>query len=119
MGRHRTKTTKEEGASVVLTVQKGLPLCLVAALKNHLAVNSDVPPSALFAYMASSGQPKNILGHEFLAFIAGIWSSAMLMHVLSHSFWIGGAVELFLAGVPPEVIAAIRGWTSLTSLLYW
>jgi hypothetical protein len=43
----------------------------------------------------------------------------MLAHVLGHSFRIGGAVELLLAGVPPETVAATGGWTSLAFLLYW
>lgn len=43
----------------------------------------------------------------------------MLAHVLGHSFHIGGAVELLLAGVPPEIVAATGGWTSLAFLLYW
>jgi len=43
----------------------------------------------------------------------------MLAHVLGHSFRIGGAVELLLAGVPPEIVTATGGWTSLTFLLYW
>ena len=48
-----------------------------------------------------------------------VWSKAALKHVLGHSFCIGGAVELLLAGVPPEIIAATGGWTSLAFLLYW
>ena len=43
----------------------------------------------------------------------------MLTHILGHSFPIGGAVELLLAGVPPEIVAATGGWTSLVFLLYW
>jgi hypothetical protein len=83
-------------------------------------VNAAVPPSfALFAYTTPSGQPKNLLKHEFLSFVTGIWSSALLAHVLGHSFRIGGAVELLLAGVPPQVVAAIGGWTSFAFLLYW
>jgi len=60
-----------------------------------------------------------MLKQTFLAFVTGIWSSAMLAHVLGHSFHIGGAVELLLAGVPPEMVAATGGWTSLAFLLYW
>jgi hypothetical protein len=84
-------------------------------------VNPSTPnsTSALFAYTSSSGKPKNLLKHEFLKFVTGIWSSAMLAHVLGHSFRIGGAVELLLAGVPPEIVAATGGWTSLAFLLYW
>ena len=69
--------------------------------------------------MSSSGQPKILLKHEFLKFVMDIWSSAMLAHVLGHSFCISGAVELLLAGVPPEIVAATGGWTSLAFLLYW
>jgi hypothetical protein len=115
-----TKTTKEVGASVVLTAQRDSPLCPVAALKNHITVNNSIPGSfALFAYKTNSGEPKNLTKQEFLSFVTNIWSAAKLAHVLGHSFRIGGAVELLLAGVPPEVVAAIGGWTSLAFLLYW
>jgi len=43
----------------------------------------------------------------------------MLDHVLGHSLCIGGAVELLLAGVPPEIVAATSSWTTLAFLLYW
>jgi hypothetical protein len=116
-----TKSTKELGATVILTARRnGDPLCLVIAFKNDLDINSSVPStSTLFAYRSSSGDPKNLLKHEFLDFVTNIWSSAMLAHILGHSFRIGGAVELFLAGVPPEIVAATGGWTSLVFLLYW
>jgi hypothetical protein len=116
-----TKTTKELGVTVILTAHcNGDSLCPVAAFKNHLDVNSSVSStSTLFAYCSSSGKSKNLLKHEFLDFVTKIWSSAMLAHVLGHSFRIGGAVELLLAGVPPEIVAATGGWTSLAFLLYW
>jgi len=60
-----------------------------------------------------------MLKSSFLAFVTKIWSAASLAHVLGHSFRIGGAVELLLAGVPPEIVAATGGWTSLAFLLYW
>jgi len=60
-----------------------------------------------------------MLKHNFLTFVTDIWSSAPLAHVLGHSFQIGSAVELLLAGVPPEIVAATGGWTSLAFLLYW
>jgi len=56
---------------------------------------------------------------QFLDVINGIWQQASLDHVSGHSFRIGGAVTLLLAGVPPEVVAATGGWTSLAFLLYW
>ena len=54
-----------------------------------------------------------------MEFCAGVWADATLAHVQGHSFRIGGAVELLLAGVPPEIVAATGGWTSLAFLLYW
>jgi len=104
---------------VILTARHDI-LCPVTALKNHLSVNSSTDESApLFAYTTASSQSKMLLKHDFLNFCIGIWSSAMLVHVLGHSFRIGGAVELLLAGVPPEIVAATGGWTSLAFLLYW
>ena len=60
-----------------------------------------------------------MLKQDFLAFVTSIWKSAHFAHVLGHSFQIGGAVELLLAGVPPEIVAATGGWTSLAFLIYW
>ena len=57
--------------------------------------------------------------YRFMDFCTNVWSKAALAHVLGHSFHIGGAVELLLAGVPPKIIAATGGWTSLAFLLYW
>lgn len=56
---------------------------------------------------------------RFMDFCADIWSKAALTHVLGHSFGIGGAVKLLLAGVSPKIVAATGGWTLLTFLLYW
>jgi hypothetical protein len=55
----------------------------------------------------------------FLNFITDIWKDSALNAVAGHSFRIGGIVMLLLAGVPPEVVAATGGWTSLAFLLYW
>ncbi|KAJ7574240.1 hypothetical protein C8J56DRAFT_1126174 [Mycena floridula] len=73
----------------------------------------------MFSYSTSPGQYKLLLKHDFMAFCTNIWKAEMLAHVLGHSFRIGGAVELLLAGVPPEIVAATGGWTSLAFLLYW
>jgi len=114
-----TKTTKQEGALVTLTARDDT-LCPRKALQNHLDVNFNVSlTSALFAYHSPSGGTKNMLKHDFLTFVTSIWDSAQLAHVLGHSFRIGGAVELLLAGVPPEIVAATGGWTSLAFLIYW
>src|SRR5277367_6550692 len=114
-----TKTTKEEGASVILTGRDDI-LCPCNALRNHLNTNLNVPASAsLFAHRTPDGAWEHMTKHRFMSFCADVWSKAGLTHVLGHSFRIGGAVELLLAGVPPEIVAATGGWTSLAFLLYW
>jgi hypothetical protein len=114
-----TKTTREEGASVIVTARDDI-LCPCAALRNHLAINKDIPStSSLFAYTTANEQWEHMTKYRFMDFCADVWSTAGLAHVLGHSFRIGGAVELLLAGVPPEIVAATGGWTSLAFLLYW
>lgn len=116
-----TKTTREKGASVIVTARSD-KLCPVKALENHLRVNRAVPHSApLFAFATPGAlQPwSHLIKSSFLATCDGFWSAANLAHVLGHSFRIGGAVELLLAGVPPDIVAATGGWTSLAFLLYW
>src|SRR5271155_3136823 len=114
-----TKTTREEGASVIVTARNDT-LCPCSAIRHHLDINKDLPGSAsLFAYATTTGQWEHMTKNRFLVFCTSIWSKAALAHVLGHSFRIGGAVELLLAGVPPEIVAATGGWTSLAFLLYW
>ena len=60
-----------------------------------------------------------MLREIFLNFTLSIWQQSSLDHVRGHSFRIGGVVFLLLAGVPPTVVAATGGWSSLAFLLYW
>ncbi|KAJ3521044.1 hypothetical protein NMY22_g12477 [Coprinellus aureogranulatus] len=68
---------------------------------------------------------RNLSKHSYgseessLKFVYKVWADAGLQKVSGHSFRIGGAVMLLLAGVSPEVVAATGGWTSLAFLLYW
>jgi hypothetical protein len=48
-----------------------------------------------------------------------IWDAAGILRAFGHSFRIGGSTELLLAGIPPDIVAALGGWTSLAFLLYW
>ena len=110
-----TKTTKSEGASVILTARSDT-LCPRRALENHLAINNDVPGSAaLFAYRTESGGHKNMLKQTFLAFVMSIWQTAHLAHVLGHSFRIGGAG--LARGFLPTASLAIS-WSSEGSNRY-
>lgn len=114
-----TKTTKECGADMILTARSN-DLCPCVAILNHFLVNNNIPPDQpLFSYKLPHDRYRPLTKQDFLSFVNKIWSDAGLLHVYGHSFRIGGAVELLLAGVPPEIVAAIGGWTSLAFLLYW
>jgi hypothetical protein len=83
-------------------------------------INHDIPfDQPLFSYRLPNGGYRAMTKQDFLSFVNKIWSDAGLLQVYGHSFRIGGAVELLLAGVPPEVVAATGGWSSLAFLLYW
>jgi hypothetical protein len=92
----------------------------VAALNGHLSINSNVHINApLFAFQTPGHGWSMMLKHQFMDECRQIWSQEGLQLVDGHSFRIGGSVELLLAGVLPEVVAMLGGWTSLAFLLYW
>jgi hypothetical protein len=114
-----TKSTKERSADVVLTARSDF-LCPCAAIVTHFMINNNIPDDQpLFSYALPHGSYCPLTKHDFLSFVNSVWSHAGLLQIQGHSFRIGGAVELLLAGVPPEVVAAIGSWTSLVFLLYW
>ncbi|KAE9405309.1 hypothetical protein BT96DRAFT_784426, partial [Gymnopus androsaceus JB14] len=117
-----TKTTKQVGATVTATAQTAtLKLfCPFNAMQMHVRANARIPDDfSLFAYVDDHGQPHHMVKSVFLTFCEKIWSDKGFPLVQGHSFRIGGAVELLLAGVSPEVVAAVGGWTSLAFLIYW
>ena len=74
---------------------------------------------ASFKKTTTSPCPKIQTHHLSVSRCISIWSRTPIGNVMGHSFRIGGSVLLLLAGVPPEVVAATGGWTSLAFLLYW
>ena len=113
-----TKSTREEGADLAASAHA--PLSPADAFRNHLRVNVGAPPGGhLFAFRTPSGTYTPMVKEWFLARCHEIWSTFGLLLPSGHSFRIGGATELLLAGVPPEVVAAIGHWKSLAFLLYW
>ena len=114
-----TKATREQGADVILTAHSDC-LCLCAAVLNHFMVNNNIPPGEpLFSYKLPHGHHCPLTKQDFLSFVNKIWFNASLLHINGHGFRISGAVEFIFVGVPPEVVAAMGGWTSLAFILYW
>ncbi|KAJ7279751.1 putative tyrosine recombinase [Mycena rebaudengoi] len=93
-----TKTTGTTGGEVFLTAVLGTDadLCPVWAWDNH-----------------------HLTKDSFLRSSSAVFSSAQLDLVLGHSYRIGGSLELLSAGVAPEVVMKLGGWTSLCFLIYW
>jgi hypothetical protein len=72
----------------------------------------------LFAYTHHSGKISFPVKSEFLKF-CNLMQMDASSRILGHSFRIGGTVELLLAGVPPQVVASLGGWSSNAFLTYW
>ncbi|KAJ7610317.1 hypothetical protein DFH06DRAFT_1374698 [Mycena polygramma] len=118
-----TKTTTILGADCILTQilddHPDADLCPVWAFRNHLEVNDSPPPlTPLFAFR-ENGVWIPLTKDLFLKVSSAVFLAAGLDHVFGHSYRIGGSLELLLAGVEPEVIMKLGGWTSLCFLIYW
>lgn len=114
-----TKTTREEGADIIITGRDG-PLDPIAAFDNHRIINKDLPSHFPFFAFFHQGSARILTKQAFITRVRDIWSShPELDFVHGHSFRPGGATELLLSGVPPETVAKLGRWKSLSFLLYW
>jgi hypothetical protein len=116
-----TKTTLSLGGECILTEVFGddADLCPIWAWKNHCRVNHSPPPDTpLFAHRVSSGW-RMITKDALIKSSSQIFKDAGLELVFGHSYRIGGSLDLLLAGVAPEIIMKLGGWTSLCFLIYW
>ncbi|KAJ6492098.1 hypothetical protein C8R45DRAFT_1212931 [Mycena sanguinolenta] len=116
-----TKTTTILGGECVLTQVLGedADLCPTWAFLNHITINDAAPPlTPIFAFREHSLW-RPLTKDHFLRTTTALHTSAGLETVFGHSYRIGGSVELLLAGVEPEMIMKLGGWTSLCFLIYW
>ncbi|KAJ7442310.1 hypothetical protein FB451DRAFT_1057640, partial [Mycena latifolia] len=116
-----TKTTQSLGGECFLTTVLGpdADLCPVWAFDNHTHVNHSPPPhTPLFAYRSSTGWHL-LVKDAFLRSSSAVFRAADLDLVFGHSYRIGSSLELLSAGVAPEVVMKLGGWTSLCFLIYW
>lgn len=113
-----TKVTHKLGADIIIT-SNGDPADPLDALKNHLKINVAVPSHApYFAYETSSGFAP-LTRDWFMARCEAVWHAAGLPLLQGHAFRIGGATELLLRGVHPDVVAVQGQWKSKSFLEYW
>jgi hypothetical protein len=115
-----TKTTKECGADIILTATK-TPVDPVSAFRHHLSANSAVPASApLFAFETLDGGWAPMTKSWFMERCREVWVAVgMDADLDGHGLRIGGATELLLQGVAPDVVATQGRWKSRAFLEYW
>ncbi|KAJ6620377.1 hypothetical protein B0H10DRAFT_2216152 [Mycena sp. CBHHK59/15] len=114
-----SKVTKEEGADICVSEPEP-GISTQYAMRQHLHANKNVPLHAsLFAYETDTGGHHNLTKTEYLARVNGIWKAGGMLTVNGHSARIGGATELLLRGVNPDVVAQQGRWSSHSFLLYW
>ncbi|KAJ6447605.1 hypothetical protein C8R45DRAFT_948461 [Mycena sanguinolenta] len=114
-----TKVTKEEGADICISEPEPV-LSTQYAMQQHLHANKKVPAYAsLFAYEKAGGGHHNMTKTEYLARVNDVWKHRGLLAVNGHSARIGGATELLLRGINPDVVAQQGRWSSHSFLLYW
>jgi hypothetical protein len=114
------KVKREHGADINLTARPSTIICPVFAMENHLRVNSvGIPPGAhFFSFRTNSGwkpMPKS----WFLDRCNAVWKARGLESLFGHSFRIGGATEMLLLGIPPDVVMVQGRWTSRAFMEYW
>jgi hypothetical protein len=94
--------------------------CLLAALEHHLAVNGPIPSlSPLFSYLDTSTVGWVPLSRPvFLKHCSEVWEAQGFPALPGHAFHIGGATELLLEGIHPDIIATQGHWNSHSFLEY-
>lgn len=114
-----TKTTKFDGADIIVT-KINEPTDPLAALKHHLETNKSIPSSApFFSFRTAGGGHAPLTKQWFMVRCEQVWVEAGLPKLDGHAFRIGGATELLLRGVPPDVVATQGRWKSKSFLEYW
>ncbi|KAG1783493.1 hypothetical protein EV702DRAFT_945077, partial [Suillus placidus] len=114
-----TKTSHGDGTDIIASKMND-PTNPVTAFNHHLSVNSSIPPSSpLFSFETEGGSWSPLTRPWFLARCNQVWREAKLLELTGHCFRIGGASELLLRGVPPDVVAMQGRWKSRAFLEYW
>ncbi|KAF8063614.1 hypothetical protein FPV67DRAFT_1507341 [Lyophyllum atratum] len=114
-----TKTTVQLGADISVT-SRSHDTCPIAALRHHLSVNSLIPTSApLFSFETAAGGWAPMTRDWLLGRCNEVWVAAGLPSMPGHAFRIGGATELLLQGVDPDIVAKQGRWLSRAFLEYW
>ncbi|KAF5386015.1 hypothetical protein D9615_002211 [Tricholomella constricta] len=113
-----TKTTTFCGGECILTATGNI-FCPVTAIKNYLRINNISSSAPFFAFSDNAHPFSPLTKSSFLQHTSAIFSGLRLEPVFGHRYCIRGSLELLAAGVAPEVIMKLGGWSSLCFLTYW
>lgn len=116
-----SKSTHEKGADIVVTGndESSDPF---AALQHHMKVNvgtssaQDIP---LFAFRSATNEHTPLTKDMFMRRCDEIWKKSNMSSIKGHAFRIGGATELLLRGIHPDIVQVQGRWKSQAFLEYW
>ncbi|KAG2041577.1 hypothetical protein BDR03DRAFT_856189 [Suillus americanus] len=113
-----SKTMQECGVDILVTSRMHRT-CPLIAIERHLLVNNDLPSHApFFSFHTSSGWSP-MTRTAFLAHCNTIWTAQGFPDLPGHTFQIGGAMELLLQGIHPDIMSTQGRWSSDAFLEYW
>jgi hypothetical protein len=113
------KTTAQEGADISITSRDHV-CCPIMALQHHLSTNTLIPNTApLFSFETANGGWAPMTKPWFMSCCNDVWVAAGFPDMPSHAFRIGGATELLLQGINPDIVATQGQWKSCAFLEYW
>jgi len=112
-----TKTTKSQGARVVLPAQEGRHNPGVHIAKHIIA--SGLREGEILASYKERSNVKVMMKKRFMQLCNDVWNLQGESRMTGHSFRIGGATSFLRAGVPPDVVKKMGRWKSDSFLIYW
>jgi hypothetical protein len=113
-----SKTTHGDGEDIVATKIDDITNPYDAFV-HHLSANASIPNHVpLFLFETDQGWSP-MTKFWFLTRCNDVWMSSGLPALSGHCFRIGGATELLLHGVLPDMVAMQGRWKSKAFLEYW
>jgi integrase len=106
------KTHKAKGRDVLVPEEHPDIDPIACLLMEHVVKNHVNPDEHLFSYFDRNGVRRPMTHDGFVNRVNECLAAAGLERIQGHGFRAGGATQLLLWGVPPEVVRIRGGWVS-------